>query len=463
MYRTHNAKLHVPGGWYEAALQHVLYPLYETGLRRRRTLHYLRGYELNQWLPPEQLDALQWRKLHALVSHCWEQVPFYRRYWSQAGMASPADIRNRDDYARLPLLRRETIHAHRREMLATSHQGRVQFKTTGGSTGEPLKIGFDRESYERRTAVTFRGYAWTGARIGQRTLYLWTAPTTSGYSYEELKDQLYHTALRRRMLNAFDMTEARMRDYADTINAYRPQTIVGFVSALLEQALWIERNGLSSHHPERVLCGAEALYPHQREILERVFGAPVYNTYGCREFMLISAECEHRKGLHINTDHLHVEFLPLARGRGSHELVVSDLHNYGMPLMRYVNGDLASPGAGQCDCGRSLPLMSQIDGRKLDALRTADGRFIPGQYFPNRLRNFKGIRHFQICQSQWHALTVKLVVDEKFEATTTEAIRADFNTLFAEELDVHFEFVDAIPRSGSGSGKRRLTICELPD
>lgn len=461
LYRRKDASRHAPGGWYEAALQRVLYPLYETGLRRRRTLHHLREYERNQWLAREELDALQWRKLQALVAHCWEQVPFYRAHWSQAGMAAPEDIRNRDDYARLPLLRRSLIHHHRRDMLARSHRDRVAFKTTGGSTGEPLRIGFDRESYERRIAIMFRGYAWTGARIGQRTLYLWSAPVVPAYRYEELKDRLYHTALRRRMLNAFDMSAARMRQYADAIDGYRPQTIVGFVSALVELADWIRRSGRLSHSPERVLCGAEALYPHQREKLEQVFGAPVYDTYGCREFMLIGAECEHRDGLHINSDHLHVEFLPIGASGESNELVVTDLHNYGMPLMRYVNGDLATPKEGACGCGRSLPLMGQVDGRKLDALRTADGRIIPGQYFPNRLRDFRGIRHFQIRQERLHALTVKLVVDDTFEDSVKDGIRAEFDKLFGEELDVTFEIVDDIPLASSG--KRRVTICDLPD
>ena len=145
---------------YAPLFRNVLLPLYETALRRRGTLRYLTEYDASQWLPPEQLEALQWRKLHALLRHCWEEVPFYRRSWSETGVRSVEDLRGPRDFARLPVLHKQDVREHFESLKAASLRHRLLYKTTGGSTGEPLTIGYTRESYERRMAAMFRGFGF---------------------------------------------------------------------------------------------------------------------------------------------------------------------------------------------------------------------------------------------------------------------------------------------------------------
>ena len=103
---------------YEPLFRHMLFPAYESGLRRRKTLAYLREYQRQQWLDPEQIDALQWRKLQALLRHCWDHVPYYRQTWSALGIASPEDIRDRAHFARLPVLDKPTIRANFDRLIA---------------------------------------------------------------------------------------------------------------------------------------------------------------------------------------------------------------------------------------------------------------------------------------------------------------------------------------------------------
>ena len=451
-------------GVYEALFRRVLYPAYESGLRRRKTLAYLREYERDQWLSADELDVLQWRKLQRLIAHCWEQVPFYRRWWGQAGVASAADIRSREHYAQLPVLTKPVIREHAESMIAPAHSDALFFKTTGGSTGEPLRFGYTRESYERRVAVMFRGYGWSGAHLGQRTAYLWGAPVAAPAGFHLFKDRLYHAAFNRRMLNAFDMNEARMAEYAAALDRFKPETIVSYVGPLVELAHWIERNGRTVHRPQRILGAAEALHPHQRELLQRVFGAPAYDTYGCREFMLIAAECEARDGLHLNTDHLHVEFAggPDATGPdavGPTDLIVTDLHNYGMPLMRYVNGDLGTPGHGRCACDRGLPKLAKVDGRKLDALRLRDGRLLPGEYIVYMFLPVTGVKQYQVVQRELDALLVRLVPDSGYDPSVQALIRDGIRNLAGDGVHIEFEMTDAIALTASG--KRRVTVCEL--
>lgn len=447
-------------GFYESLFRRALYPTYESGLRRRKTLAYLREYERDQWRSADELQALQWRKLQALIAHCWECVPFYRRWWGEAGVASPADIRDRDDYAKLPVLTKPVIREHADALVSSAHRGALYFKTTGGSTGEPLRFGYTRESYERRVAVMFRGYAWSGAHLGQRTAYLWGAPVAAPAGFALLKDRLYHAAFNRRMLNAFDMDERRMAEYADALDRFRPETIVSYVGPLVELAQWIERNGRTPHRPQRILGAAEALHPHQRELLQRVFGAPAYDTYGCREFMLIAAECEARDGLHLNTDHLHVEFAGGPRADAPSDLIVTDLHNFGMPLMRYVNGDLGTPGHAHCACGRGLPKLAKVDGRRLDALRLRDGRLLPGEYIVYVFLYATGLKQYQVVQKSLDTLVVRLVPDADYDPSVHASIVDGIRKLAGDEVAIEFELVDAIALTASG--KRRVTVCELP-
>jgi phenylacetate-CoA ligase len=444
-------------GLYEPLFRHVLFPAYESGLRGRKTLSYLREYERQQWLAPEQIDALQWQKLQHLLRHCWEHVPYYRETWAGLGIAAPEDIRDPAHYARLPVLDKPTIRANFERLIAGPQRAGLLYKTTGGSTGEPLKFGYTRDSYERRVAIMWRGYGWTGARLGQRTLYLWGTPLGA----QKRKDLLYHGAFNRRMLNAFEMDRTRMAEYADAIDRFRPETIVSYVAPIVEMADWLIASGRRLHAPLRILGAAEALHDAQRTRIEQAFGAPAYNTYGCREFMLIAAECEHRDGLHVNADHLKVELGhgESAGGEGPRELVITDLHNLGMPLLRYVNGDLATPGHGRCACGRGLPRLARVDGRKLDALRTRDGRFVPGEYVVYAFLGATGIRRYQVVQKQLDAFEILIVPDTGFGAGIIEHVRSELVKVVGDSVALNFRLTDEIPLTPSG--KQRVTVSEL--
>ena len=145
---------------------------------------------------------------------------------------------------------------------------------------------------------------------------------------------------------------------------------------------------------------AEKLHPFQRTLIERVFQAPVFETYGSRD-ALIGAECERHAGLHLSQENLYVGIVdddgqPTPAGEEGN-VVITDLFNLGMPFIRYLNGDRAKAGWTLC-AGRGLPLLRQVVGRRLDTLRTPDGRSIPGELFPHLLKDFPLVRRFQVAQ-----------------------------------------------------------------
>ncbi|MGB0134687.1 phenylacetate--CoA ligase family protein [Dokdonella sp.] len=447
--------------WYETAFSRVLFPLYESGLRRRPTLAYLREYEHNQWLPAEQIAELQWKKLKRLIEFCWNEVPYYQRRWKELGI-TPADLRSFEDYAQLPVLTKPEIRANFEDLHAPSMREGLLYKTTGGSTGEPLKFGYTRESYERRIAAMWRGYAWAGARMGRRTLYLWGMHIIDPSRIHRIKEAIYHAAFNRYMLNAFLMSEERMPEYVERFNRFRPEVLVGYAGPLLRMAEWILQHELKVHRPQSILSAAEALHDAQRKVIEKAFGCPVFNTYGCREVMLIASQCEQRDGLHITADHLRVELGSMQAspaGDRIGEVILTDLHNYGMPLLRYVNGDLATAADGACSCGRGLPLLQRIDGRKLDTLRTTAGHILPGEYIVYAFLGVDRVKHYQVVQRELSVLDAYIVPEPGFGESNRQQLRHELAQVLGDSVSVRFHEVEHIPTSASG--KFRVAVCEL--
>ena len=443
-------------GTYGPLFRRVIYPAYETVLRRRGTLAYAAEYEANSWLSADEIADLQWRKLERLVAHCWEHVPYYRARWTQTGIEDPRDIGNVDDYARLPVLSKQDVRDNFEQLKSSRHRGKLLYKTTGGSTGEPLRIGYTRESYERRTAVMLRGYGWARAKLGRRALHLW------GVAPQGIKERMRHALFNRRMLDIYSMSDANMHEYAREIDRHQPEIIVSYVASIVRLSQWLLDNGVRVHTPKAVLCAAEPLYDYQRKLIEQAFGCPAYNTYGCREFMLIASECEQRDGLHVNADHLRVElgeqiFASAEQGI-PRQVLVTDLHNYGVPLLRYANGDMASDRQGACACGRGLPMLDKVEGRSMDALRTPQGHYV-GEFLEHLMFDTPGIARFQAIQSRLDAIDISIVRQAHFRESCLERIRTSMQETFGDGVELNFHYTEEIPLTASG--KLRVAISTL--
>ena len=205
------------------------------------------------------------------------------------------------------------------------------------------------------------------------------------------------------------------------------------------------------------------MYPWQRTTIQRAFSCPVYNRYGCREFGAIAHECHTREGLHINSDRLILEILdtnyktcpPNEIG----EIVITDLDNYGMPLIRYQVGDRGAHAGYMCSCGRGLPLLHSIDGRILDVIRAPNGNILGGTFWTLLFKSKPGIAAFQVIQKNLSEITVNYIKD-----ITTNKIPLDFFSSKIKEkcgpnFQVNYKEVKHIPKTESG--KTRFIISEL--
>ncbi|TWT82758.1 Phenylacetate-coenzyme A ligase [Planctomycetes bacterium CA13] len=444
----------------ESLFRRLIVPGFETLLKRRKTFTYWRELEESQWHDRETLEQNQLERLKRLLHYCNNHSPWYRDQWAQHGidvdsLSSLGDLQN------FPIITREMIRDHATEIRCPHPSVRSVSKSTGGSTGTPLRFTIEAEANDRRVAATFRGYTWGGASPGTKQSYLWGVPLQPLSFRQRLKEHAYSRALYRRdMMNSFNLSQSTIETYIRRINRYRPTVIIAYTTPLFLLAKSIQTLGANVHQPQSIIVGAEKLHDFQREQIERSFGAPVFETYGSREFTLIGAECDQHTGLHLTSENLIVEVLdhdgkPTRDGEEG-KIVITDLFNTATPFVRYATGDRGIAGFEQCPCGRGLPLLRKVLGRQLDVLDLPNGRRVPGEYFPHLLKDVDSIRQFQVAQLGPNTVRLKLVVADDWNREAENALRDQVLDAVGRSCELKIEQVEQIELTPSG--KTRVVI-----
>jgi phenylacetate-CoA ligase len=246
----------------------------------------------------------------------------------------------------------------------------------------------------------------------------------------------------------------------------QPHLVVCYTQSCAQFARWILDEGLRDWNDVPVICGAEAVLPGDRAVLVSAFGPAVFETYGSRETMLMAAECEAHDGMHIQEENLVIEVLRGRRGAPPGEpgdVAITDLHNFGMPLIRYLNGDVAILAESKsCACGRSLAKVARVDGRRADTLIDRDGNGIPGVVFHVLFSDARReiVRQFQAVQLEGGAVVLKVVRGREFSDDAFEAIARRFSA-YLRGLPFSVEFHETIAPHTS-SGKLKTIIAERP-
>jgi len=372
---------------YQRLVRNVLYPLDRWRSGDARELRYLREFEASQFLPADELADLQRRRLAALLEHAYWQCPFYRERFDRAGLV-PSDIRTPADLAALPPLEKRDIQ-EQRDRLVARNWPRTDLlpNQTGGSTGSPLAFFLSRDRLHSRAAATLRHNRWAGWDVGDKAAMLWGAPRDVPSA--RWKNRLRNLLLDRQLfLDTGHVTEQRLAEFHTALQRFRPKIMLAYAGSIVLFARYLQARGVPAYQPTAIVTSAEVLEPAQRTLVEETFGCPVFNRYGCREVSVIASECPWHQGLHTMAEGLYVEVVRGAQPAAAGELgsiLVTDLLNQAMPLIRYRIGDTGAWAAGACGCGRSLPRLERVAGRVTDFLVGADGRLVSGVFLATYL------------------------------------------------------------------------------
>ncbi len=392
-------------------------PLLWKVVKRYPVLDRLSEWRECQWDGAPALEARQMRALGALLGHALARVPYYAERvpgLTPDGAASAPDA----SLAVFPVLEKRDLILHADSLTCEMDRGSY-WNLTGGSTGEPVRFLQDRVYQTCALATTMLFYEWGGVPHGASHIKLWGAPRDLGSGSVARRRRVADWLFNRITLDAFDMSERTMRRYAETIARTRPTCLEGYADALYELAVRVERFDLPMNAPGAIVSSAGTLLPRMRESIERAFGTEVFDRYGTREVGNVAAECDRHEGLHIFGETTVLEVVDedgRAVGEGEEgEILVTNLHNYTMPLIRYRIGDRAVRGADRCSCGRAYPLLARVVGRSESCVRRRDGGVVLPEFFIHVIGveyNDGSIGKFQVVQEALDRITVVIVPSE---------------------------------------------------
>lgn len=400
---------------------------------------------------------MQYKQLKMILSHAYENVPFYRKKFMAVGIR-PDDIKSVADLSKLPVTTKQEIQSLPLQDLTANNINisKCIKRMTSGSTGIPLTVVVDPARVDFELALWMRTFFENGLRTRDKM-----AVITDPRNFPRRKSVFQKIGLMRsKYLSVFDDSKNLRTD----LEEYAPEVVKGYPSSL---SLLVKEGSLKSRfRPRLVFTCAELLDKANRERISSLSQNPVLDNYSCSEFNLLGWECREHSGYHINVDSTLLEFVrdqeiaaPGERG----EIICTNLSNFSMPLIRYAIGDVGVSKKDKCPCGRTLPLMDLVEGRTGDFLVTTDNRLVPPIiFFPYPFESddcFEGVSQFRVIQKRIDEMTIQLVaVEHGPSIEQLENARKEIQRIFGRDMRVTFEFVENIQSGPTGKLKKIVSL-----
>lgn len=392
------------------------------------------------WRGAAALRRTQERKLRRIVRHAAANVPFYGEIFRSAKL-DPREIRTLADVTAIPLVSKQEMQAvPLRDRVARNIDITVcRRQTTSGSTGVPLEVLF------RRRDETILNLGWVRAFLSaglqpweKRAVFTPKRELPARGSWYE-----YMGLLRRKDISTWRPAE----EWLEEVAHWRPDAVMGYVKVLCLFAEEVRRSGATVVAPRLVFTTSEILDDDSRRFLSDVFRAPVFDIYASAEAGCMAWQCPRCSALHVSADTALLEVLADGRQAApgiAGEVVVTNLHSYAMPFIRYRQGDIAVPSARRPACARNLPLIEGIEGRQDDCVVLRSGRAISYSPFYYSVQSVAGVRKWRIVQEDSDTLLVEIEAGPEFGEDSRAAIERNLRSVVSGELVIRIAIVQAI-------------------
>ena len=348
-----------------SALPGVVWPAI-TGPAEASALALQYQLERSQWLSPEDLSALQLRQLEALVRHAWETVSFYR--WQWHGSLRVAEPLTRDSFQRLPLLKRENLEHEFEELRSSAPpapHGAVTEVRAAGTGGRPMRLLKTALVDLWQQVLSLRDHLWHRRDLDGTLAVINARPHENAMQAWGTDLLVLDTAGRAVALSLPAAADAQL----EWLRRHEPDYLLTSAANAAELAQAALALGIRFPRLREIRTSGDPLRPETRSACRKAFAVPLTDRYSTREAGDIALQCREHEHYHVHSESVLVEVLD-AEDRGCApgtvgRVVVTTLHNFAMPLVRYDTGDLAEVGA-PCPCGRGLPVLQRIVGRASD-------------------------------------------------------------------------------------------------
>ncbi len=434
---------------YAALAEHLVLPVVErvTRLPFWREYHRLKREER---LGRDEIRRLQLERLRSILGLAYEKVRLYRERYTAAGV-HPDDLLMLSDLPRFPVMTKDALRQAfpERALAPGADPKRLILKSTSGTTGVPFRSVIDRADRARQMARTILGFEWAGAPFGEKV-----AVIVALSDRRNLTRKLYEAVKRehRFFLPSFD--PMAIERVANRLCQLRPKLLMAPITPLLALADFVARRGMLDLRPGVIQAVAANLFDGQRRYFERVFGCPVISSYGCNEIYVVAQECRLQDGMHVVAPDVIVEVVRRDGSPAAAEelglVLLTDLHNRVMPLIRYDIGDLGRPVAGSCPCGHPFPLVRISDGRTSELMITPKGRFLGAAHYVELMQNYPWVECFQFEQREPDRILLRLKVSRAVGPDALADLITRCGRLADDSVTFEIDFVDEIPIEPNG-------------
>jgi phenylacetate-CoA ligase len=440
--------------------QYFLIPIGKTYSKRNywKAKSYQNFLEENQYWPLEELEYYQNAMLKEMIQHAHENVPYYRDLFRHEGI-SPSDVKGKEDLKIIPFLTKDILTRNLENLVAQNvKRSSLNLVSTGGTTGTPIRFYRDQSNEYKIDGNNWRFWKFCGYEQGNGIANLW------GNEDDLLKSINLYGKLKSVMdneivLNFYDLSEKRLKEYVKLIKRKRPKYLRGFSSAVYTFMRYVKTNRLDIPLPKAVIITSDKIGDPERRELDDIFNRAVFNEYGCREFSIIGFECEKHEGVHVGMENVVIEIENPSDEDQYGEVVVTSLTNWGMPFIRYKLGDSSKFLSGQCQCGRGLPRLESIQGRIADFVVTKTEKLLYGDIFAHLFYGSRGIEQYEVVQKEIGKVVIYLEKNELFSEEEIKTFLSKLEELTNKDLDAEICIVPCIDKHRSG--KRRSVISDI--
>ncbi len=406
----------------------------------------------SQWWPPETLRALQFRQLERLCVHAARTVPFYKDRLGKAGR--PGGL-SPETWDRVPVLKRAEVQEAGQDLLSRlipKGHGKLGDITTSGSTGRPITVKATGVVSLFFQAINLRYHLWHGRDLSQKVAAIQVLKGQMLKAAEQGKPALWPPGFNTGKMY-YCPIDKPLGEQLEWLSGLEPAYLLTYPSnlrALLQKA---GESGMKVPGLREISTMGEVLDPDIREACQRLWGIPVIDVYSAQEVGMIALQCPDHTHYHVQAENVYVEVLdgddkPVKPGRVG-RLVVTDLHNFATPLIRYEIGDYAEAG-GPCPCGRGLPVLKRIQGRTRNMATLPNGEQVWPRIGSSRLSRIAPVRQIRLVQRSLEEIQIDLVVARPLTGEEEEKIKEAIGKGFGHTFRLVFNYMDEIPRAASG-------------
>ena len=295
-------------------------------------LGYYQELKNHQWNTVEENREIQRKKLYKLIKYADQNIPYYKKMIKEHNIQFSEDTIF-DDIKKFPLLTKDSIRNHF-DGLYKFRDSTYYTNSSGGSTGEPVKLYQDKYYLEWVIATKILFAEWAGRRIGDPMVRISASLSDALRGGQNFKGYLRQKFYGVTVLNSNRITDKSMHEFVQKINHIKPGFILTYTSSIDTLACFIQKNNISIHSPRAIMTTASVLHPEIQKKIEKVFRAIVFNRYGSREVGDIACNCEKSSGLHLIPD---IHYLEVVDNKGKEvalgktgNIIITLLTNYTM-------------------------------------------------------------------------------------------------------------------------------------